>query len=169
MTTNGTVSNYLQVMPKEYKQQGGCPTCGAPIYVDAACFKGKKLVALPFPYFTCQCRLNLQPQIVQVPYPVYPNPTMPLPSPWTEPQITWTVRPFVATPTTTNIPIPTTPTVFPTTAQPNTLDWKRFTQSGGVSQHPDLKNIICINAMSPVSMASGAMTSLKGDCELTLR
>lgn len=165
-TSTGTIANFMQLMPSEYKQQGNCPHCGAPIYIDAKCFKGKKLVTLPQAFYTCTCRFTLQPQVIHVPYIVpapapAPNPFPPLqPSPWTEPQITWTVKaPSVTSP---NI------CVQPTTAQPNTLDWKRFTETGGITQHPDLtKNIICVNAVSPVSMASGAMPGMQfGTAEL---
>lgn len=164
MDSNATTVNNLYIAPPpvEYRELSKCPHCGAPIYADARCFKGKKVITLPTSYFTCTCRFNQMPYAQPfVPAPVQP-PWYPPVFPPVNPSPTWIVtlpQPNTVNPQKTGYSVPPT-----TTAVPNGPSWdwtKTFCQSGGISAKPN-KNI-CINAVSPISMASGAMPSLRAD------
>ena len=137
-STGGTVSNNLWVSPatpEKLHHSGDCPKCGAPIYIDAKLVKKGKVHGLPTPYFTCNCRFQVQPAI----QPYVPSvPTWPVQpqEPWCDPQrITWTV----GAPIVPNTTVTPTSTTIPTGPK---LDMK----GGGLMQHRSPRTI-CINAM----------------------
>ena len=134
-------TNTVPALPAEYKQTGDCPHCGAPIYADAACFDGDKVIGLPMPYFTCWCRINLQPQIIPQPYPV-PMPQEPqklIPT-W-QPFITPTTAPFVPTDPYRGNTWDKGDNVFDDGHRTicGGIDWSQWCGFGSVTQDPNLK------------------------------
>jgi hypothetical protein len=140
MTTTATCTAFT--MPEKFRKTGACPHCGAPIYADASITEGENgevLTVLPMPFYTCMCRLNLQPAVQPFILPVIPP--QPQPAPLTP---TWrpgdTGNPFPTTWQGENINVADD---GHKTLCRTGIDWDRLCGSGGITQKLD-PNIVCV-------------------------